>query len=404
MMKVLMVNKFLHRNGGSETYILEIGRQLERMGHEVQYFGMEHPNRIVGNRIDCYTDNVDFHGKNRDKFIYPFKIIYSCEAKKKMERVLEDFQPDVVHLNNFNFQLTPSVIYGIKAYERRYAKKVKVIFTAHDYQLICPNHMMRIPAVDENCRQCLNGNVFRCVKNKCIHDSYARSFLGAVEGWLYGKLKTYRYLDRIICPSCFMQEMFRSRPLFSSKTVVMHNFVDMPEIEAGGTSGYVLYFGRFSREKGIGTLLNVCRALPGIPFVFAGGGPLTDEVCSLKNILYKGFLGQQELRQVIAGAAFSVYPSEWYENCPFSVMESIACGTPVLGADIGGIPELIEQGETGELFISGNEEDLKRKILRLWNEKEMLSVYKRRCKEKHFATVEEYCKRLLSLYQGEEVG
>ena len=106
-MHVLIVNKFLYPNGGSETYIFEIGKQLESMGHEVQYFGMEHEGRIVGNHAESYTSSVDFHTGKLDKLLYPFKIIYSVEARKKIRKVLEDFVPDVVHLNNFNFQLTP---------------------------------------------------------------------------------------------------------------------------------------------------------------------------------------------------------------------------------------------------------------------------------------------------------
>ena len=129
-MKILFVNKFLHPNGGSETYIFELGKQLTKMGHEVQYFGMEHEKRCVGNRIDCYTRNMDFHTGKLQKLLYPFKIIYSVEAKKKMAMVLEDFGPDVVHINNINFQLTPSIIDAVKKYEKNKDKKIRLIATA----------------------------------------------------------------------------------------------------------------------------------------------------------------------------------------------------------------------------------------------------------------------------------
>ena len=96
-MKILMVNKFLYPNGGSETYIFQLGEELQKRGHEVQYFGMEHEGRIVGNRIDCYTSDMDFHTGKLQKLLYPFKIIYSVEAKRRMGRVLQDMHPDVVH-------------------------------------------------------------------------------------------------------------------------------------------------------------------------------------------------------------------------------------------------------------------------------------------------------------------
>ena len=106
-MKVLMINKFLYHNGGSETYVLKLGEYLQKDGHEVQYFGMAHEERCVGNRVNAYTTNMDFHnGSKWSKITYPIKTIYSSEARKKIRLVLDDFQPDVCHINNFNFQLT----------------------------------------------------------------------------------------------------------------------------------------------------------------------------------------------------------------------------------------------------------------------------------------------------------
>lgn len=104
-MKVLMINKFLHPNGGSETYIFKLGDFLKEKGHEVQYFGMEHENRCVGNSVDSYTSNMDFHGGSKlSKLIYPLKTIYSFEARKKIRLVLDSFKPDVCHINNVEYQ------------------------------------------------------------------------------------------------------------------------------------------------------------------------------------------------------------------------------------------------------------------------------------------------------------
>ncbi|NBJ91316.1 glycosyltransferase [bacterium 1xD42-62] len=398
-MKVLMVNKFLYPNGGSETYIFQIGKQLEKMGHKVQYFGMEDDRRIVGNEVNSYTSNINFHTGKISRLLYPFKIIYSVEARKKIRLVLNDFAPDVVHLNNFNFQLTPSIIYEIEKYRRQSGKKVRLVFTAHDFQLLCPNHMLRIPFSNQNCEKCLEGNLRQCTKNKCIHNSLVKSLLGEWEGKLYRKLKTYRYLDTIICPSYFMEKKFLTNSLYKGKTMVMHNFVDASRAEIPDKKGYVLYFGRYSEEKGIRTLVSVCKRLPEIPFVFAGSGPLENEMNQVDNIKNAGFLKGAALRKVIEEADFSVYPSEWYENCPFSVMESIAYGTPVLGADIGGIPELIRVGETGELFKSGDGDDLYRKMKKMWDNKKISQDYSEKCREKNFDTVQEYCEKLIWLYQ-----
>jgi glycosyltransferase involved in cell wall biosynthesis len=163
---------------------------------------------------------------------------------------------------------------------------------------------------------------------------------------------------------------------------------------------YVLYFGRFAKEKGIETFLKACKALPDIPFVAAGSGPLEGELAGIQNLKNVGFQSGKALEKLIVEARFSVYPSEWYENCPFSVMESLMYGTPVLGADIGGIPELIDAGVNGELFESGNVDALTEKIRALWDDRTRLDAYTRACETTRFDTVEEYAEKLMPLYQG----
>ena len=98
-MKILIINKFLMPKGGSETYIIQIGNCLEQMGHDVQYFGMDEPGRTLGNRINQYTSNMDFHTRGFGRLAYPLRVLYSREARQKLTRVLEDFQPDAVHIS-----------------------------------------------------------------------------------------------------------------------------------------------------------------------------------------------------------------------------------------------------------------------------------------------------------------
>lgn len=400
-MNILIVNKFLYPNGGSETYIFKLGEQLIKMGHDVQFFGMEHEGRCVGNRAKIYTSDMDFHGRIKlAKLIYPLKAIYSKEARKKMKLVLEDFKPDVVHLNNFNYQLTPSIILAVKDYEKSLGKKVHIIYTAHDYQLVCPNHMMNNPNTGENCEKCARGAFLNCTKGKCIHGSIAKSVIGTMEATFWNKKGTYKYIDKIICCSHFMKTKLDLNPVFKDKTIVLHNFVEAPDKKIVAKKDYVLYFGRFSKEKGIQTLINAAKDLSEVRFVFAGTGPLEDRIKGIENIEYVGFKTGTELELLIREALLSVYPSEWYENCPFSVMESRVHGTPVLGANIGGIPELVDEGKTGELFSSGDKDELEKKLLSLWNNKEKLSVYSKNCKEKVFDTVEDYCRKLEEIYHG----
>lgn len=396
-----MVNKFLYPNGGSETYIFKLGKYLLLQGHEVQYFGMEHERRCVGNHVDSYTSNMDFHNcSNLQKLTYPIRTIYSAEARKKLRLVLNDFQPDVIHLNNFNYQLTPSMLLEVQKWKKQTGRKCKIVFTAHDYQLVCPNHMLINPNRHENCEKCLGSHFLNCTKGKCIHGSIMKSIIGTMEATFWNLKGVYKYIDTMICCSVFMKTKLDTNPLFAKRTVALHNFIDKVEWKGIEKKNYVLYFGRFSEEKGIGTLIRVCMALPEINFVFAGTGPLEEIINSISNIKNVGYQTGVALETLIKEARFSIYPSEWYENCPFSVMESQMFGTPVLGANIGGIPELIQAGKTGELFRSGDESELKEKTKKLWEHSELTGEYSRNCEDISFDTIEQYYEKLMKIYGG----
>ncbi|MBO5522025.1 MAG: glycosyltransferase [Eubacterium sp.] len=457
-MKILIVNKFLFPNGGSETYIFQIGQQLMSMGHEVQYFGMEHQGRIVGNRVDSYTEDVDFHRRSLAQLTYPLRILYSREARKKIRLVLDDMQPDVVHLNNINFQITPSVIDEIRLYERQTGNKVRIISTAHDYQWVCPNHMLRIEQTGELCIRCIDGECTHCAKHRCIHGSRLRSLLGTMEAGLYRRRHTYRQVDRVICPSDFIRRMLAYNPDLSGRLVTLHNYLAEESAEiteraeriessaenpvnqpAGSFASagerrndfrYVLYFGRFCPEKGTDTLLKAAEQLPDIHFVFAGiGDPeYTEKISRLPNCEAAGFLTGDAMKEKIRNAAFCVIPSEWYENCPFTVIESQLYGTPVIASEIGGIPELLcaypmpeektpaddEKMEatpaagdaTGILFTPGDARELADRIRFLWHTDTVRMRMSENCKKNtrgRFLSLYEYTERLLDLYRQDEV-
>ncbi len=399
-MNILIVNKFLHPNGGSETYIFKLGDCLKGLGHNVEYFGMEHENRVVGNSSEAYTSNMDFHNASKlDKLVYPLKTIYSSEARKKIRLVLDDFKPDAVHINNFNFQLTPSIILEVRKWSRQTGRKVKILFTSHDFQLICPNHMMKNPITGEICERCVGGKFLSCTKNKCIHGSTAKSAIGTAEAYFWNLNGVYKEIDTFICCSHFMKTKLDTNPKFAGRTVPLHNFIDAPPKVDVVKKDYIVYFGRFSVEKGIDTLINVCKMLPDIKFIFAGTGPLEEDTKGIDNIENVGFKTGDELATLIREARLSIYPSQWYENCPFSVMESQMYGTPVIGANIGGIPELIQVGKTGELFESGNAQQLKDTILKLYSNPELLNSYTENCKDVSFDNAEQYVEKLMTYYK-----
>ncbi len=408
-MKVLIVNKFLHPNGGSETYIFEIGRCLETMGHEVQYFGMEHEGRVVGNHAGVYADDIDFHNNTRSgrivdgirKLTYPFKIIHSRTNARKMMLLLEDFKPDIVHFNNINFQLTPSVIEAVADYDIIHKTQTKVVYTAHDSQWVCPGHLLRVPSDGRRCFDCEGGRFINCVRNRCIHGSRIRSLVGAFEAWYYRKHETYSLVDIIICPSNFMKRTLETDPELRGKCIVMHNFVPGydPDIrKSGDGSPYVLYFGRYSDEKGLDTLLKVCEDLKEVKFVFAGSGPLKSEIDRLDNITDVGFKNGDELKSLITGARFTVFPSECQENCSFTVLESVAYETPVIASNTGGTPELVKDGINGMLFNPGDEETLSELVRQMWTDTQLVKKLQEGCRNSRPVSVSDYCHELEKLY------
>ena len=394
-MKILMVNKFLYPNGGSETYMFKLGEYLKRLGNEVEYFGMEHPDRCVSNSLNLYTETMDFHNSNAlKKLKLSVKTVYSKEARSKMFKLLKAFEPDVVHLNNFNFQLTPSIIYAVKDYDKIAKKKVKLIYTSHDYQLVCPNHMMMNIHTNTPCEKCITDGFKSCTKGKCIHNSTLKSFLGTLEAEIYNKSKIYDRIDNIICCSDFIKSKLDTNPVFKSKTVTLHNFIESVDKKNIEKEDYLLYFGRFAEEKGIDTLINANNT----KFICAGSGPIEDKVNNADNLKNIGFKSGEELEMLIRKAKCTVYPSIWYENCPFSIMESIMYGTPVIASNIGGIPELIDDGKTGFLVKPNDSNALEDAIKKL-DDKELLSTMEQNCLNKNFDDVKAYTAKLLEIYK-----
>ncbi len=392
-MRILMVNKFLYPRGGAETYVLQIGAYLQSRGHKVEYFGMRDQRNTVGNRLGLETAAMDFRSGGLGRLWYPLRILYSLEAKRKIQRVIRDFSPDVVHLNNIYYHLTPSVIDGAAELG------VPMVETVHDFQMLCPNHMMLEDGAP--CTRCVDGSVWNCARRRCVHGSRVKSILGSLEGRLYRSLGTYDKVRTFLCPSQFMADMLQRDPRFRGRTAVLQNFI-RPEPAGPVEKGdYVLYFGRLSEEKGIDRLLKACRMTPEIPFVIAGSGPLEGllERERSENVRYVGFQEGAALRELVRRARFTVYFPIWYENCPLSVLESQALGTPVLANRIGGIPELIREGETGVLVDRFTPEEYAARIRALYRDGERLARMTEHCRNTtDLLDIETYCEKLMEWY------
>ncbi|MBE6737631.1 MAG: glycosyltransferase family 4 protein [Ruminococcaceae bacterium] len=397
-MRILLVNKFLYQKGGAETYVFKLGEMLTKHGHQVEYFGLENEKNIVGNNAGSYVSDIDFStgvGKNLKA---PFRIIYSGEARKKLKKVLYDFKPDIIHLNNIQFHLTPSIILEANKFRKKTKSDLKIIYTAHDYQLICPSHGLFDTDI-RVCEKCLGGNYTHCLRTKCVKGSLMKSFLGMMDAYTWKISKAYSYIDKIICPSHFLKGKLDTQKRFADKTVALHNFIEDKKIETVVKDDYVLEFGHLSRDKGTNTLLAVAKRIPDVRFLFAGYGVAVDDMKDIDNAQYVGFKTGEELVSLISRAKCSIYPSEWYENCPFSVIESQMFRTPVICSRMGGIPELVKDKQTGLLFEAGNADDLEEKLRYFLYTDGIAEEYTENCKDVSFETPETYYSKLIKIYE-----
>lgn len=375
-MKILMINKFLYPRGGCETYMLNLAEELKAKGHEVEYFGMYDKKNTVGNSLGLYTTNMDFHSTGFARFLYPFKIIYSTEAKRKLGKVLDSFKPDIVHMNNINFQLTPSVIYAVKK------RNIPLVQTVHDYQMICPNHLLYSFGEVKPCERCIGGSSFNCFKHSCIHGSKAKSLIGAIEAKLYSVLKTYKKVDLYICPSRFLEEkLLSASDLYAGKTFTLHNFIEKKPLPplTPPEKPYVAFASRLSKEKGVTLLYEAAKLLPNYSFLVAGSGPDGDCLKDVPNITMLGFLTGDQLTEMMANARVMLLPSVWYENCPLSILETHSFGVPVITMNSGGMAELVEDGKTGALINEPTPEAVAEAIRRCFEDEDYYNVLKQNC-------------------------
>ena len=340
---------------------------------------------------------MDFHSKGLARFLYPFKIIYSREAHKKIGRVLNAFKPDIVHMNNINFQLTPSIIYAVKK------RNIPLVQTVHDYQMICPNHLLYSFNETKPCDRCIKGSKWNCLKFNCIHNSKIKSLLGVIEANFYSFLKTYKKVDLFICPSRFLEnKLTYSSDIYSGKTFTIHNFIEKNNILAKTDceNPYVVFVGRLSKEKGVELLANTAKLLPDINFIVAGSGPDDEVLKNIPNVTLKGFVTGKELTELMANAKLLIAPSVCYENNPLSILEAHSMGVPVVTMNYGGMAELVEDGKTGVLASSPTPESVAEAVKKCLGNKEYYKTLKTNCETngKNIMGVTEYCDILIHQY------
>lgn len=352
-MKVLLVNKFHYKKGGSETYYFTLAEALKAKGHEVIFFAMkDEENNISCEQEKYFVSNASVQGGIKSKLNMVLHIAYSKEAYANMKKLLHDEKPNLIIMNLVHKQITLSIIDAIKEYDSR----LPIFWTMHDLIAVCPSYTM-LDGEGKICEKCLEGNFKPCVENRCIKGSKLMSILSKYEADYIRRRKWYDQVDLFICPSEFYRKKLTEAGFTTSKIVTLRNPLPLnTKYELSDfDDGWILYFGRLAKEKGVKTLIDAAQKV-NCKLVILGTGPIEDELKEYAkgspNIKFKGFRTGKVLEDFIKNSKCVVLPSEWYENGPYSAMEAMAMGKPLIVSDNGGLPELVDNDRNGYVYVS----------------------------------------------------
>ena len=359
MHTILNISQNHYVRGGSDRYFFSIAELLRKHGHQVIPFTAASPKNEPSEWDPYFPRAADFENPRPIDLL---RFLYSRDAVKSLQGLLNDTEIDLAHFHIYYGKLTASILGVLKD------AGIPLIQTLHEYKLTCPvySHLSN----DQICEACEGKHFWRALPKGCNRGSLARTALSVTEAYVSKMLGAVKKFDHFISVSHFLRKKMISHGIPEDHISTVHNFVDVSDITPNFTEGeYVLYFGRVHQSKGILTLIAAAAPLRNVPLYIVGDGEAMPEVQRMieqngcEHIQLLGFKQGDELRELILNSICTVLPSEWYENCPMSVLESYAYGKPVIGADIGGIPELIVDGVDGCLVPSGDQEALRERLL-----------------------------------------
>jgi glycosyltransferase involved in cell wall biosynthesis len=377
-LNILLANYRYFISGGPERYLFNVKKLFEEKGHNVIPFSVKHPKNRPSEYSEFFLSSLsdDESVTFSQLKLTPNTLMkmfgrtyFSFEAQKDLKKLLSNSYVDVAYILKFLRWISPSIL---PVFSR---KNIPTVVRLSDFEYICPrSHLLR---ENEICELCLSGNFWPSIKYKCIQNSSVMSFLYSLSLLLHRKTGLMEMIDAFVCPSRFtlekmVQAGFKRRKLYHVPTFIDADKV-VPNFEMGK---YLLYFGRISYEKGVDSLLSAFEILQrqhknfSIPLVIIKissdeSADLEDRISSrgLKNVIIHKDLEKKVLFSFIENSACTIVPSIFYENMPNSILESFVLGKPVISSNIGSIPELVKDGETGLLYEIGNSRDMAAKIL-----------------------------------------
>jgi len=356
-MKILLINNHHYKFGGAGTVYLNTARLLQEKGHEVIFFSVLREENIKTDYDKFFIKHkVDVKARLLNKIRNFNNYFYNKQASYNLDQLLRKEKPDIAHIHLYLGGLTSSILPILKRH------KIPVVHTAHDYRLVCPSYTF-LDGKGEICERCKGKNFYLCAIHRCSKNNFIESLVMSVE--MYYRNAYYnprKYIDGFIYVSNFSKNKHLQYfpALNERKNIVLYNFTLQEKLMETSKEDYFLFFGRLSHEKGLFTLIKAFARTTDSKLIIAGDGPLHESIISFikeKNILNIeciGFVEGLQLVELIKKAKFVVVPSEWYENNPMTIVEAYTNGTPVIGADIGGITEIVVNEQTGFLYESRN--------------------------------------------------
>lgn len=361
-MRILQINQHHYPRGGADIVYLNHIDLLKKNGHDVAEFSAKNEKNNESKYSDFFVDSPDLRKSSffqRINHVIPY--IYNKNASENIKKLIDYFKPDIAHIHLFNATLSISILKTL------FEKKIPILHTIHDYKILCPVNTM-LDSANSLCNDCVGNSVIACIKKKCSDDNLAQSIMVAAEGAIWRKIlppSSFISYYHFVSDFC-MSEHLKYHPEISDRSSRVYNYSPTQCIPNKlNVDKYFLYFGRLSHEKGIKTLMKSWRKLPhSYKLLIVGDGYLKNDLLEFKrlsnldNVELLGYKRGEDLYELVSNAFFVIIPSEWFENNPMTIIESYKFGVPVIGASIGGIPEIIKQGETGFIFESGNFEHL----------------------------------------------
>ena len=398
-MKILLIHNYYRYRGGEDRYAGILEDTLTREGHQV---------------IRFFYDSRDIDRFSIiQKLLIPLKLLNSSKINRELAKLLIQEKPNLAVVHNLAPLLSLSILRVLQR------KGIPILKRLENYKYLCLNGLF----LENNfkaCERCKDGNFLPGIFRRCYQHSFINSLGLAVAEWFHRRRRTVmRTVDRFMATSQFLKRKYVEAGFPADRIDVYPNFIDFESITSISSPGtYAIYVGRLSKEKGLLTLLNAFARLPELPLKILGSGPLEKELKEfvhgrgMKNVEFTGYIDGPLKREILTGARFLIFPSECYESFGYPIIESGACGVPVIASDTGGARELIIEGETGFLFEPGNPDDLRQKISRLlalsdgdlmtMKEKSLARVNELYTREVGYRNLENIFNKMLDVFDDQE--